>query len=73
MKSRKKILLGSSIFLVVIAGVAFYLFGGNMEKFSTRIPEVKKAQFMELPKDWRNFRYGEIISKEYLGQMRTGI
>lgn len=61
MKSKKKILITSSIFLLVIAGLGLYLFGGNMDEFSNRIPEVKKSQFIEHPKDWRNLRYAEIV------------
>lgn len=35
--------------------------GGNKLPFSERIPAVKKSQFIEHSKDWRNLRYAEII------------
>ncbi len=34
---------------------------GNEEEFVNTIPEVKKVQHIEHPKDWINLRYGEII------------
>ncbi|MEM7373799.1 MAG: hypothetical protein AAF587_34570 [Bacteroidota bacterium] len=34
---------------------------GSKIPFSERIPVAEKSQFIQLPKDWRNLRYGEII------------
>lgn len=60
-KSKKMILLGLGISVVLIGGLLAFLMGGNMDEFSSRIPEVEKSQYMDHGEDLRNVRYGEII------------
>lgn len=57
----KKVLIGFIIIILIVISTLVYLFGGNMNEFANRIPEVKKSQYMQDVKDKRNLRYGEII------------
>jgi len=60
-KISKKVLVGLGITVILVASLLAYLFGGNMDEFADRIPEVEKAQYMDHGEDKRNLRYGEVI------------
>lgn len=57
----KKVVVGLLIGVILLVGLSAYLFGGNMDEFTTRIPEVEKSQYMDHGEDKRDLRYGEII------------
>ena len=59
--NRNKILLILSVAISLLFIAYIYLFAGNMEEFSQRIPSEEKSQFIEHSKNWRNLRYAEII------------
>jgi hypothetical protein len=60
-KSRKKIIFLSIIIIATITTLGLYFFTGDINKFSNRIPGIKRTQFKEPPKNWRNLRYAEIV------------
>lgn len=60
-KSKKTVILGLGILVVLIGGLLAFLMGGNMDEYLNRIPEVEKSQYMDHGEDKRNLRYGEII------------